>query len=415
MANSLLTINMITREAVRLFINTNEFIQNIDRQYDESFAVTGAKIGQSLRIRLPNDFVVTTGPGLSAQDTAEQSISLPLATQKHVDVSYSTVDRTLSLDDFSRRVLAPMVNNLAGAVAADVMTGVEGGISNFAGNLDANGNVLTPVAATWLAAGAQMDLSSAPRGRRKLILDPLTMARTVSSLAGLFNPSAAISRQYESGQMQEALGFDWYMDQTVLKHTTGAYTGTGTPATICGTVNGGGQTGLQITVNAIAGGLAQGDIISFAGVNAVNRVTKQTTGQLQQFVVTAAVAANGTTINIYPALIPSATGLAGGPTVQYQTCDASPLNGANITVVTLSASVYRKNIAFAPEAITLATADLEEPRGVHEVARENFDGVSMRMVTDYIIATDQMVTRLDVIYGYVYIRPEWGCVIPDVI
>lgn len=412
MANSLLTINMITREAVRLFINSNEFIQNIDRQYDESFAQTGAKIGQSLRIRLPNDFTVTTGPGLSAQDTAEQSISLPLSTQKHVDVSYSTVDRTMSLDDFSRRVLAPMVNNLTGAVAADVMTGVEGGISNWYANQDVNGVIQTPVAATWLGAGAVLDLNSAPRGNRKLILDPLTMARTVSSLAGLFNPSKAIGSQYESGQMQEALGFDWYMDQTVLKHTTGGYTGTGSPPLVCGTVNGANQTGLVITVNAITGGLAQGDIITFAGSNAVNRVTKQTTGQLRQFVVTAAVAANGITINIYPALIPAA---AGGQQVQYQTVDSSPANGANISVVSLSGAVYRKNIAFAPEAVTLATADLEEPRGVHEAARENFDGVAMRMVTDYIIATDQMVTRLDVLYGFVYIRPEWGCAIPDII
>lgn len=415
MANSLLTINMITREAVRLFINTNEFIANIDRQYDESFAVTGAKIGQSLRIRLPNDFTVTTGPALSAQDTAEKSITLPLATQKHVDVSYSTVDRTMSLDDFSRRVLAPMVNNLAGAVAADVMTGVEGGVSNLAGSFDVNGNIQSPVASTWLAAGALLDLASAPRGNRKLILDPLTMARTVASLSGLFNPSKAISGQYESGQMQEALGFDWFMDQTVLKHATAGYTGTGAPPLVCGTVNGANQTGLILTTNAIAGGLNQGDIITLAGVNSVNRVTKQSNVTPQQFVVTAPVAANGTTVNIYPAIIPYQVVGGQNTPVQYQTTDTSPANGANISVATLSGVTYRKNIAFAPEAITLATADLEEPRGVHEVARENFDGCSMRMVTDYIIATDQMVTRLDILYGYVYIRPEWACAIPDVI
>jgi P22 coat protein - gene protein 5 len=418
MANALLNINMITLEAIRLFINSNEFIQHIDRQYDDSFAVAGAKIGQSLRIRLPNDFTVATGPALSAQDTAEQSITLPLATQKHVDVSYSTVDRTMTLDTFSRRVLAPMVNNLAGAVAADVMTGVEAGVSNLTGNFDAAGNVLAPLAATWLLAGAVLDLRSAPRKNRKLILDPLTMARTVSSLAGLFNPSKRISDQYETGQMQEALGFDWFTDQTVIKHLTAAYTGTGSPATIAGTVNGAGQTGLQIVTNAIAGGLAVGDIITFAGSNGVNRVTKQTTGQLNQFVVTSAVAANGTLINIYPALIPGNPGYVGTSGLngaQYQTVDASPANSANISVATLSGSTYRKNIAFAPEAITLATADLEMPKGVHEVAREEFDGISMRMLSDYIAATDQMVTRLDVLYGFVFIRPEWCVAVPDLI
>lgn len=418
MANSLLTINMITLEAVRLFINSNEFIQCIDRQYDDSFAQTGAKIGQSLRIRLPNDFTVTTGPALSAQDTAEQSITLPLATQKHVDVSYSTVDRTMSLDSFSKRVLAPMVNNLGGAVAADVMTGVETGVSNFTASQDAAGNVLNPTAGTWLNAGAIMDIKSAPRKNRKLILDPLTMARTVTSLSGLFNPSKAIAGQYESGQMQEALGFDWFSDQTVLKHTTAAYTGTGNPAVIAGTVNGATQSGLTIVTNAIAGGLAAGDIVTFAGTNAVNRVTKQSNGQLAQFVVTAAVAANGAAVPIYPALIPGAAGYnpnTGANAVQYQTVDVSPANAANIAVVTLSGATYRKNIAFAPEAITLATADLETPKGVHEVAREEFDGVSMRMISDYIIATDQMVTRLDVLYGFVFIRPEWCVAVADAV
>ena len=122
MANTLLTINMITREAVRLWKNSNAFVQHVDMQYDDSFAKTGAKIGSSLRIRLPNDFTVRTGPAAQIQDTAEQSTTLVLATQKGVDVSFNSVDRTMSLDDFSRRILAPMVNNLSGAVAADVMS-----------------------------------------------------------------------------------------------------------------------------------------------------------------------------------------------------------------------------------------------------------------------------------------------------
>src|SRR5271170_8047890 len=141
MANTLLTINMITREAVRLWKNSKAFIQNVDMQYDDSFAVSGAKIGSTLRIRLPNDYTVVTGPALSVQDTAEQSTTLVLATQKHVDVAFSLADRTLSLDDYSRRILAPMVNNLAGAVAVDIMSGSEGGIANIVANQDSGNNV----------------------------------------------------------------------------------------------------------------------------------------------------------------------------------------------------------------------------------------------------------------------------------
>jgi hypothetical protein len=421
MANSILTINMITREAVRLWKNSNEFIQHIDQQYDDQFAKTGAKIGTTVRIRLPNDFVGRRGPAASVQDTSEQSTTLTLSAQAGVDVSYSSVDRTMSLDDFSRRTLAPMVNVVAGIVAGDVMASVDGpstvsgiasgpGIARFTGNLDAGGNVLTPTAQTWLTAGAQLDLNSAPRGRRKIILDPITMARTVASLAGLLNPQAKIGDQYKSGQIaQDTLGFDWFYDQTALKHTTGAYTNAQATAF---TVNGANQTGLSLTINAAAGPLTLGDIVTIANVNQVNRITKVSTATPMQFVVTTALLNGGTTLNIYPALIPVG---AGGSPVQYQTVDSSPTNGANISPVTLSAAVYRKNFAFVPEAVTLATADLELPRGVHEAARESFDGISMRMISAYNIVTDQFITRIDVLYGFVWVRPEWACVVPDVI
>lgn len=410
MSNSILTINMITREAVRLFRNSNAFIMELDRQYDDQWARIGAKIGTSLRIRLPNDYTVRTGPALSVQDTAEQQTTMTLATQQGVDVSFSSAERTLSLDDYSQRILAPAVNNLAGAVASNIMSGVDsGGCCNFVANLDNNGNVLSPTATQWLLAGATLQLQSAPLSDWKAVLDPLTMARTVSSLTGLFNPQSEISRQYKSGQMYDALNLRWMYDQTVLKHTTGAYSGSGSPATVAGTVNGANQTGSTITVNALAGPLVAGDIITFAGVNGVNRVTKSSYGQLRQFVLTANAAIGATSLSIYPALTPA----VGGQAVQYQTVDASPANSANINVVTLSGVVYRKNIVFAPEAITMATADLEMPRGVDEVARETFDGLSIRMLTDYIVQTDQLATRLDILYGYKYVRPEWVVAVAD--
>lgn len=404
MANSLLTINMITREAVKLWRNTNAFIQNIDMQYDGSFANSGAKIGTTLRIRLPNDYTVTTGPGLSVQDTTEQSTLLTVATQKHVDVSFSSVDRTMSLDDYSERVLAPMVNNLAGDVAADIMSGVEGGVCNLISNANASSTIINPVLTTYALSKAILKNNSAPLSNHKMMLDPITLARTIGNLSGLLNPTSAVSKQYMSGQMYKAVGFDWFDDQTIIKHTTGTFSAGGT-------VNGANQTGSAITVNAITGTLNVGDIITFAGVNAVNRITKQTTGELRQFVVTANVLTGATSIPIYPAIVPP----VGGQKVQYQTVTASPANAAAMALVTPAGSTYRKNIAYAPEAITMVTADLEMPGGVQEAAREAFDGLSMRMVTVYIPTTDQTVTRLDVLYGYLFVRPEWACVVADAI
>lgn len=402
MANSLLTINMITREAVRLWKNSNAFLSNVDTQYDDEFAVTGAKIGDTLRIRLPNDYTVRTGKAASVQDTTEQSTTLTLATQKGVDMTFSSSERTLQLDDFSERVLAPAINNLAGAVALDLMTGVEGGVCNLAQNLDAGGIIISPVADTYLDAGAILDENSAYTMDRKVFNDPRTQARVVSSLAGLFNPQAKISEQYMSGQMRgQALGFDWFSDQTILKHTPGSFT--------AGTVSGANQTGTNIVTNALTGTLEAGDIITFDLVFAVNRITKQSTGSLRQFVVTADVANGGLAIPVYPALIPA----VGGVDVQYQTVTVSPANGAAIDLLTPPNTTYRKNIAYAPEAVTMVFADMELPRGVHEAARESFDGVSMRMITDYAVQTDEWITRLDILYGWLWVRPEWAVIVAD--
>jgi hypothetical protein len=300
-----------------------------------------------------------------------------------------------------------MVNNLAGAVAVDIMGGAEGGICNFVANQDAANNVLSPIQSSYLLAGAQLDLNSAPIANRKIVNSPVTEARVVATLSGLLNPNSEISRQYVTGRMYDALGFIWMKDQTSISHKTG------TLAQGSATVAGAGQTGLNLAVNALAGTLTVGDIITVAGVNQVNRITKQDTGQIRQFAVTANVAAGAVSIPVYPAIIPAVAGQA----VQYQTVTASPANGAAVNPSnSLAAStVYRKNFAYAPEAVTLATADLEMPDGVHEKARESFDGVSMRMITDYFIGTDQLITRLDVLYGFLWIRPEWACIVADIV
>lgn len=381
----------------------NQFIKNISRQYDSEFGKSGAKIGSQLRIRLPNDYTVRTGPAAQVQDTAEQQVVLTMATQQGVDVSFSTADLYLSLDDFSERILLPMMNDLAGGVATNIMSNNAEAICNMTANLDNNGGLLTPNAGTYLNAQATLAINSTPQGmKQKIINDPRTEARVVNSLQGLLNPAAAISDQYYDGQMYDALGAIWFHDQTVIKHTTGTLVTT--------TVNGADQTGNTLLTAALGGTVAVGDIFTIAGVNAVNRVTKQTTGELRQFVVTVAAAGGATQLSIYPAIIPA----VGGNAQQYQTVDVSPANGATITPYLAASTTYRKNFRYAPEAITMATGDLPIPNNVKS-ARHTYDNVSMRAVTQYQIGTDQEITRIDVLYGSLTIRGEWGCVVPDII
>src|SRR6185312_13737733 len=188
MANSLLTIDMITREAVRLFKNSNLFIMNMDTQYDSSFAVDGAKIGSNLRIRLPNDYVVTQGPEMQLQSTTEQFTNLTVSDQRNVAVPFTTAERTMSIDDYSEIVLAPMINNLAGKVAQVVMEGSEGGVCNFVANKDQNGTIINVDSLQFLEANAILDNQSADPMTRRVVNDPLTDARTTKSLQGLLNP-----------------------------------------------------------------------------------------------------------------------------------------------------------------------------------------------------------------------------------
>lgn len=408
MANSLLTISMITREAVRLFRNSNWFLRTIGRQYDEEFGRAGAKIGSQLRIRLPNDYTLRTGPTATPQATNEQQTTLVLATQMGVDVSFSSAERALSLDDYSARVLAPAVNRLAGGVATQIMMDINNAC-NFVQNVDGSGNMISPSAGTWLMAGAILDQNGAPRNDRFIIMDPTTQARTVTGLMGLFNPQAKISDQYIRGTMAiDTLGFDWGMDQTTINHTTGAYT-------TAPTVAGANQTGSTLNVTALAGPLLTGDIFTIAGVNSVNRTTHVDNGTLCQFVVMQDAPAGATSLTIYPPITPP-TGTPPNTTeVPFQTVTASPAAGAAITVVTNSGEMFRQNFAYYAEAVTMATAELELPRGVHEAARETYDGISLRMITDYAVLSDQFITRLDILFGSLMQRPEWCVKVADIL
>ena len=422
MANSLLTTSKIVREATILFMNSNKLIQSVNRQHDKDFGKAGDKIGSQLRIRLPNDYVPTDGPALSLQDTASVQTVLTVATQSHIDLGFTSADLFLSLDDFAENFVEPAMNVLAGrvanytALATDVgfippsvgmpaapLIANTGGICNAVANVDVSNNLLNPTRTQILQAKAYLEDMSAPMGNRKIVWDQWTEARIVDSLAGLFNPTPKISKQYEDGSMKQALGFDHFMDQTVIKHTNGSFT--------AGTVNGAGQTGNTIAVNAITGSLNVGDIITIAGVFSVNRVTKQTTGNLRQFAVTALAPSGSTTISIYPNIVAPAVA---GTIVQYQSVTASAANGAAITLFLKPNVIYRKNIAYAPEAITLATGNLPLPPNT-DAARAEYDGISLRMVNQYLAGTDQEVHRIDVLYGALVVRPEWGVVIADAV
>ena len=416
MANNILTPSMITRYSIRMFLNTNYFIQNVSRQFEDQYGIEGARIGAQLRIRYANQYTVTDGPGISIQDTTEQQFLLTVATQRHVDVAFTSAETTLDVDDYMERIVLPRVNALAANVAIQIMANTANTVRNITANVDANNNILPVNDAPFALARAILEENSAPNfgemGIRKIVLAPRSDTRVQLALRGLLNPVESISRQYNTAMMYEALQFRWFEDQSVVSHTTGSAT--------TASVNGAGQTGGTLAISALSGTLNAGDIITIAGVNAVNRVNYQSLGALAQFVVTANAISGATSLSIYPAIIPPAnsTPYAGLPYTpqQYMTVTASPANSATITPFANASVTYRQNLAYAPEAITMVVAPLWIPpseKGVIAAARHNFDSLSMRSLVVYEPSTDQPIDRLDILFGSGVPRPEWICTCAD--
>lgn len=416
MANNILTPSMITRYSIRMFLNTNYFIQNVSRQFESQFGIEGARIGAQLRIRYANQYTVTDGPGIAIQDTTEQQFLLTVATQRHVDVAFTSAETTLDVDDYMERIVLPRVNALAGNVALQVMVNTATAVRNITANVDANNNILPVTDGPFALARALLEENSAPnfgeQGMRKVVMAPRSDTRVQQALRGLLNPVKSISDQYNSGMMYEALQFRWFEDQSVVSHTTGSLT--------TATVNGANQTGQTLTVTALGGTVNAGDVFTLAGVNAVNRVNYGSLGTLAQFVATQNAAAGATSISFYPPIVPPASSVpyAGLPYTpqQYMTVTASPANNAVLTPFANASVTYRENLAYAPDAITLVVAPLWIPpneKGVIAAARHEYDRLSMRSLVCYEPSTDQPIDRLDMLFGSGVPRPEWLCQVAD--
>jgi hypothetical protein len=380
---------MVTREALRVLHQKLNFIGSINRQYDDQFAKTGAKIGDTLKIRLPNQYTVRTGPTLSVNDTSENSVSLKIQTQKGVDLNFTSVDLTLSLDDFSKRILEPAMAVLAAAVESDALS-MSQSVYNQVNN---PGSAITMLQV--LQARKALRDNLAPDGDWTCLLNTQDNVDLVNALKGLFQSSTEIAKQYRDGYMGRTGGFD-FMENTLLQKQASGTEVAAPSSTI--TINGSGQTGAAINItNGSSKTLVAGDIVTLPGVNRVHPETKNDTGAQQQFVVTTALASNGTVLNISPAIVTS------GAT---QNVTASPTSGQAIAKIGTASTSYGISLAYHEDAFTFATADLVMPKGVDFSAREVLDGISMRIVRQYDINNDKFPCRLDVLYGYLAMRPQ---------
>ena len=411
MANNLLTISKITNEALMVLENELTFTGEVDRNYDDQFAVVGAKIGATVNVRRPGRFIGTTGPALNVEDFNETSVPVTLSTQFHVDTQFTTQDLALSLDMFSDRVLKPAVAAIANKIDRDGLVMAKNNTANIVGTAGTPPTGLI----TYLTAGAYLDAEGAPRdGRRSCLVEPFTSATIVDSLKGLFMPAAKISEQYEKGLMGvDSAGMKWKMDQNVVSQTFGSYasaTLSTNTATFTGSLTSGWASSSTITIAAAsaAAALNQGDVIQIANVYAVNPQNRQAYGsnKLRNFVVTAPVtisSGGSASVTVSPAIITAG---------QFQNVSVSSTSStAVVTPFNNTGTVSPQNIVMHRNAFTLAIADLELPEGVHFAGRASDKeiGLSMRVVRQYTINNDSIPTRLDVLYGWAPLYPELAC------
>ena len=399
MANSLLTIDMITRKALEILENNLVLTRTVNRQYDDSFAVEGAKIGSTLRIRLPDRALVTDGAALQVQDDNEQFTTLAVASQKHIGVNFTTAELTMQLDDFAERVLKPRISQLASSIDADVANSFKS-IYNSVGTPGT-----TPgTSLVLLQAQQKLNENAAVMAPRYATVNPAANAALVEGMKGLFNPTDTISRQFKNGLMGTGvLGYEEIsMSQSIKQFSTGTFSRTAS-TTVGTTVSAQGATTVVLSQGSATTTLKVGDVFTIGSVFAVNPQTRESTGSLQQFVVTEDTAgvAGTFTVKVSPAIYTPANALA--------TVDSFPQSGAVVTFLGSASTQYPQNLVYHKDAITFATADLLLPQGVDMASRQVHNGISLRVVRQYDINNDRMPCRIDVLYGFGVIRPQMAC------
>jgi predicted pyridoxine 5'-phosphate oxidase superfamily flavin-nucleotide-binding protein len=389
---------MITRKSLEILENNLVITRNVNRQYDDSFAVEGAKIGSTLRIRLPDRALVTDGAALQVQDDNEQFTTLTVSSQKHIGINFTSAELTMQLDDFAERVLKPRISQLASTVDADVANAYR-----LVGNSVGTPGIAPATALVLLQAQQKLNENAATMSPRYATVNPAANAALVNGLAGFFNPTDVISRQFKNGMMgEQVLGYEEVnMSQSIKVHTCGTRTATG--GTTSAAVTTEGAIVIAITGAGNAATVKAGDVFTVADCFAANPQTRESTGSLFQFVALADVILGSSgegNISVAP-IYSAANALC--------TVVSLPGNSKAVTFVGAAGGSFPQNLVYHRDAIAFATADLLLPQGVDMASRAVHNGISLRVVRQYDINNDRMPCRVDVLYGFNTIRPQMAC------
>jgi hypothetical protein len=400
MSNSLATCSLLAKEALAVLENMLSFAKNVNRDWEDEFTSNqkrGYSPGTTINIKKPPRYTYRAGRVANPQATVESTVPLTLS-QGGGDMNFTGVERTVSIQQMEGKVQAMMATvanevDRQGCQLARIAT------FNAIGTPGTPPNTQALALQAILGVNQRMDEMGAPRDKqRALIMNPAFNAAAVQGLAGMFNAQDRLSDQYDKGMLVNSLGLTPAMDQNIDVHTNGtAVVGTNT-------VNGAGQQGSAITVNALNGTITRGTKITFANVFAVNPQSRVSTGTLAQFVVTADAANAAVSISISPAIVNSGA---------FQNVTVSPANAATITIFGTASGSFNANVGFHKDAFTLAMVPMYAPpggKGVIDVAQETYKGMTMKVTEFYDGINDNYIIRFDVLFGWAATYPELACV-----
>lgn len=411
MANSILTITQITRKALDVLHQKATFLRNVNRQYDSQFAQTGAKIGTTVNVRMPSKYTVRTGATLTAQDHVERSTPLTVSSQYGVDVSFTSVERTMQLDDFSKRILEPAMAQLAAKIEGDAAAVAYKRIPYYT-----NGTTDTLMTyAFYQRAGQRITEQLGPPSDRAAILTPPSTVAFLDTTKGLFHAAQNLEDQFVEGKLGRTGGFDVFESTLMPTHTTGSMagaaltTGTGNATTTTATtwVS---QTDVSITGANTGTTVTAGDIVTFGtladGFVDCQPETKASYGRLKPFVVQSAVTLT-TQANTYVITVKPGIMVGTGNAYQNTIMTGADTSGLTVTRIGAASSAFGNDLLFHKDAFVFATADLIDVSQFGAAcSRAQKDGISMRWTQQYNISDDRVVGRFDILWGFAELYPE---------
>lgn len=394
MANTIVTPSWVTFEVAKYFVNSLRGVGQFNRTYSDEFVQSGAKVGDTVKVRLPQQFTSEDGDALVLQNLLDETKNVVLNRRRHVGFGWSSAQATTDLDAIRTRYVQPAAETLANSYDRQSLADVYLSVYNAIGTLGT-----TPSAAlTFMQAAAKIWDLAGPDEGLVAVLDPYAQITLANATFSLFNTNGKGDTNYTKGQIaNDQLGISrWYLDQNIPRFTSGACAAASTPL-----VNGAGQTGSSIITDGwgAASAPVKGDIITLGGVYSVNPLSKESTGRLQQFVLTATpTAGTSLTLSISPSII---------TTGALQNVTAAPADNAVLTYWSMAAggtqaaTVSPQNLVFHPEAFASVMADLVMPNGGATATRVNSKqiNIAMRYVEQFQITTDQNLNRLDILFG----------------